>query len=97
MCFSDDTKNIKKYIDCIEECHRLADNHKKYCDENCMIKMEPHTNQCIAFREKHYESFVQCYSTYCLKKNSDEGLRPSYTREKKEEIYKELTYYSDEE
>jgi hypothetical protein len=98
MSYSDDDTYKKKYEDFINKCHNIADLHEYYCDKNCFKdKIScwlPHTKRCIDYRKEHCESFVKCNSPYCIKKNKELYLKPSYTRQKKQETITELTYYS---
>jgi hypothetical protein len=99
---SDDEIKKKNYKIFIEQCHKIAVEHEEYCNIECFKNVEylwcPHTKECVNMRKKHFESFVECNSIFCLKINQGQKLRPSYLKpKKKEEIIHELTYYSDSE
>ena len=100
MSKSDDEKNKLQYEQIIDDCLKIADEHEKYCNLNCFInntsRWYPHKLACIEFRKRHYESFVECNSIFCLTMNESLHLKPSYLKKKDNvKVITELTYYSD--
>lgn len=100
MSLSDDDKNKLNYKICIENCLKIAEQHAKYCKENCFstiaydYKFYPHDEYCINFAKKHHNSFVECDSLFCFKYCIDNNVVPSYKKEKKKlKAITELTFY----
>lgn len=69
-------KSLDKYF-------KLADNHKCYCDANCNKDIFiTHTIECRKQADLHCNSYIECFSTYCLNYLKQLKLIPSYKRNK---------------